>query len=93
MGGDAALEADPELAEGRQPRMRALDHPAMTAQTLLALDALAGDARLDAAPTEMLATALAIVGIVRMELAGPAPGPARLALDRWQCIDHLLEDH
>ena len=93
MGRDAALEADPELAEGRQPRMRALDHPAMTAQTLLALDALAGDTHPDAPPPQMLAAAFAVVGFVRMELVGPAPGPAGLALDRGQRIDHLLEHH
>lgn len=71
MGGDAALEAHPELAEGGQPRMRALDHPAMTAQALLALDALAGDAHPDATPPQMLPTASAVVGFVRMELVGP----------------------
>ena len=65
----------------------------MTAQALLALDALAGDAHPDATPPQMLPTASAVVGFVRMELVGPAPGPAGLALDRWQRIDHLLEHH
>lgn len=48
MNVDAALKASTQLAEGSQPGVRALDHPAMTPEPIIALDAAPGNTRRDA---------------------------------------------
>lgn len=45
---DATLEAGAKLAEGSQPGVSALDDPAVATEPVIALDALASDASLDA---------------------------------------------
>lgn len=63
---DPALEANAQLAHTREPGMGTLDHPAMTSQTVIALDPLAGDARDYAPLPEMIAAAVNVVGLVSM---------------------------
>ncbi|MNY70040.1 hypothetical protein D3C86_2080900 [compost metagenome] len=45
---DAVLKASAQLAEGSQPGVRALDHPAITPEPVIALDAASGNTRRDA---------------------------------------------
>lgn len=90
---DATLEADAQLAEGSQPGVRALDHPAVAAESVIALDAFAGDAILDAAALEVSAAARIVVAFVGMQLVRPTPRLAAGAGHSRQRIDQLLEDH
>ncbi len=90
---DAPLEADAQLAHSGEPGMRALDHPAMPPQSVVALDPLASDACGDAPMLEMLAAAVDIVGLVGVQLAWSTSWTPGLAGDRRQGIDQFLEDH
>ncbi len=74
---DAALEAHTQLAECCQPSVRSLDHPAMTPEPVVALDAPAGDAVLNATALEMVAAAMEVVALVSVQALGPASWPAR----------------
>ena len=88
-----ALEADAQLAEGCQPGVRALHNPAVTAQTVIAFDAPAGDAALDASLSEMSAAARKVVALVRMQFVGPAARSAALASDCGDGVNEFLEHH
>ena len=90
---DAALEAHTQLAECCQPSMRSLNHPAVTPEPVIALDAPAGNAILNAMALEMVAAALEIVALVGVQPFRPAFWPARQAPDSRQVVDELLEDH
>ena len=89
---DAALEAHTQLAECCQPSVRSLDHPAVTPEPVIALDAPAGDAVLNATALEMGAAAMEVVALVRVQVLGPASWPARQAPDSGQVVDELFED-
>lgn len=56
MDGHVLLEANAPFAESCTSSMRALDYPAMPALSLIGLDILARNARLDASFAQMLAT-------------------------------------
>ena len=90
---DAALESGAQLAQGCQPGVSALDHPAVTSEPVIALNASAGDAILDTSALEMGATSREVVALVCMQLARPPARSARLAAYGRQCIYQLLEDH
>ena len=75
----AAFEADAQLAEGCQPGVRSLHHPAMAPQPVVARDAPAGDAALDTSSPEMFPTAREVVALVGMQLVGPTARSAALA--------------
>ena len=79
MNVDATPETGAQLAKGRQPGMRALDHPAVAPEPVIALDALAGDAILDASVLEVGTASRIVVALVRMQLVGPAARPARFS--------------
>ncbi len=66
---DAALEAHSQLAECCQPSVRSLHHPAITPETVIALDAPPGDAVMNATALEMVATAVEVVALVRVQQA------------------------
>jgi hypothetical protein len=53
MNVDASLKASAQLAEGAQPSMGALNHPAMAPEAVIALDPLAGDAIPDSSAFEV----------------------------------------
>lgn len=93
MNVNAALEASAQLAEGCEPRVCALDDPAMATKPIIALDAFASDAVLDTAAFEMSTAARVVISLVRMQLAGPAAWPAWLATHRWQGVNQRIEDH
>src|SRR4051794_13536826 len=57
----AALVADHRPAQARDPGQGTLDHPAILAEALAALDAAPGDARDDAAPAAGTAAAGVVV--------------------------------
>lgn len=93
MNVDAPLEASAQLAEGGQPGVCALDDPAMAPKSVVALNAFAGDAVLDATSLEVRVASRVVVTLVRMQLAGPATWPATLARHRWQGVDQLVENY
>jgi hypothetical protein len=90
---DAALESGAQLAEGSQPGVGALDHPAVAPEPIIALDAPAGDAILDPAAFEMGTASRVVVTLVRMQFLRPPARPAPLATHRRQGVDQFLEDH
>ena len=67
--------------------------PTMAAQSIVALDAPAGDAIDDAPAPEVRPAARKVVALVRMQLARPAARSAALSSHIGQGIDQLLEDH
>jgi len=73
--------------------MRTLDDPAMTSESIVALDAPASNPILDAAALEVLPAAWIVVALVRMQLVRQTLRPATSARNRGQRIDQLLEDH
>ena len=93
MNVDATLEAGAQLAEGSQPGVSALDHPALAPEPIIVFDASAGDAILDPAAFEMGTASRVVVTLVRMQFPGPSTQPAPLATHRRQGVDQLLEDH
>lgn len=91
MNVDATLEASAQLAEGGQPGVCALDDPAMATKSVVALNAFAGDAVLDATALEVRAASRVVVPLIRMQFAGPAAWPASLARDRRQGVNQFVE--
>src|ERR671935_195092 len=87
-----ALVADREPTVLGQPSQRPLDDPAMPSQALAALDALAGNAHLDVAPPQGLATARNVVGLVRVQLVRACAGPSAAALDGGNAVQQGLKD-
>jgi len=88
-----SLEAYAQLAEGRQPGVCALHHPAMTAKSVITLDAPTSDTALDAALPEKLAAACKVVTLVGVQLVGPTARSASLARDPRYGIHEFLEHH
>jgi len=89
----SSFVANGESAELGQPGQGALDDPAITAESFVAVDATPGDAILDAPPPQGLATAGIIVSLVGMQLVRSfARSPVALT-DRLQAVDQDLEHH
>jgi hypothetical protein len=87
------LVPDRQSPVARQPGQGPLDHPAVPAQPLARLDALARDPHLDPAAMEEPSTARDVVRLVGMELGRAlAPLPGGLA-DRGHGVDQVREDH
>ena len=93
MNVDTTLEAGAQLAKGRQPGMCALDHPAMTTQPVIALDAAPRDTALNASTFEVSTAPREVIALVRVQLAWPTTRSPWFATHRRQQIDQLLEDH
>ncbi len=93
MNVDAALETSTQLAEGGQPGVRALDHPAMTPEPVVAFDDAPGNTRGDPQLAQVKAAASIVIALVGMQFVRPAPGPTATATYRWQRVDQLLENH
>lgn len=87
------FEADAQLPHACEPGMGAFEDPAMTAQAVVALDPVACNPRTDAALFEEGATPLDVVGLVGMQLAGPASRTAWFSADVRQGVDQLLKHH
>ena len=90
---DPAFVSDGKPPEAVEPSEAALDDPPVTAKLLLGFDAAPCDARLDAAAATGASAPTVVVGLVGMQLVGPAPWPARLACHRRHGIEHRLERH
>ncbi len=87
----AMLVADGEASEAGEPGERALDHPAVAAEAIGAFDAPARDARGDGPLAALGAAAAVVVGLVRVELAGPTAGPAQAAAHARHDVQHGRE--
>ena len=72
----AALVADGETAEAAEPGERALDHPAVAAQSLTGLDALAGDAG-GMPRCDRRGGSRHVVAFIGMQLLRATPGTTR----------------
>jgi len=81
------LVADREAPEPMQPGERSFNDPAVAAEFLGRLDALAGDPGHDAAQTTAEAQHPIVVGLVGMELVRATTRPAARAPDGWHRID------
>ena len=88
----AALIAHAETAKLVEPRQGALHHPAVTAQALTGVDALAGNAHPDVAARQRPAAARNVIGFVGMGFVRAlAAAPVGLP-DRGHGIEQFLED-
>jgi hypothetical protein len=81
-----------EAAELVEPREGAFDHPAMATKSSAGLDALAGDAHLDATAMQELTTARDVVRLVRVHLVWTLARPTARAFDGRNRVDQFLED-
>lgn len=72
MNVDAPFKASAQLAEGGQPCVRTLDYPAVAPEPVVAFNAFAGDAVLDAPALEMRVAARKVVALVGMQFGGPS---------------------
>ena len=88
----AAFVADGEAAVATEPGQRPLHDPAVAAQASAALDASSGDAREDAPAATGLSAVGKVVGLVRMQFAGPSARPADALSDRRDSINHALKE-
>ena len=86
-----SLVADGEAAELGGPSQRPLHDPPVSAQTLAALDAAAGDAVLDATAGEHLTTAAVIVGFTGVQPRRAFARSSPALADRRDSIHHRLE--
>lgn len=87
----AALVSDGEAPEFGEPGECALDDPAMLSEMGAALNALPGNAMLDAAFGASLATAGIVIPLVGMQLAGPMARPATLAMNGRNGVEQRIE--
>jgi hypothetical protein len=87
----ATLVADGEAAEAGEPGERALDNPTVAPQALGTVDAAPGDARHDPAVAAGPVAGGVVVGLVGVELGGPAPRPPAALSDRPHRIQHRRE--
>lgn len=87
----APLVTDGEATESSEPSQGALNHPAVSAQALAALDAAAGDARNNGPPAQRLSAEGEIIAFVGVQLGRAAAWAAGALPDRRYGIDHLLQ--
>lgn len=86
-----ALVSDGEAPEFGEPGECALDDPAMLSEMTAALNALPGNAMLDAAFGASPATAGIVIPLVGMQLAGPMARPATLAMNGRNGVEQRIE--
>src|SRR4051812_6218786 len=89
---DAALVPDSQSPEAVEPGKRAFHHPAMSSQTLAALDAAPGNARLDRTPAQRRSAMREVVALVGMELGRSPLRSADAMADRRHGIDQRFEE-
>ena len=79
---------------GQQPAQRALDHPAVPAQTRAGVPADASDPGGDAAPAQIAADPRHVVALVAVQLERPAPRvPTAATADRRHGVQDRLDEH
>lgn len=86
-----ALVAAVEASAARQPGHGPLHDPAVPAQALGRLDALAGETVWDAAGSELLPQVAVVVSLVAMQLAGPPASGSASGTDGRNTADHRDE--
>ncbi len=77
MNVESTLEANTELAEAREPGVRAFHDPAVLAQAIAALDTSPGHSTFDAPLPQMCSTPSVVIALVRMQLGGSLARPTR----------------
>src|SRR3954466_5870038 len=88
----ASLVADGQSTEAAEPGQSAFDDPAMSSQTLAALDAAPGDAIADPSPAQGTRAARQVIGLIGVELVRALAGPSPTLADRRHSIDQLVKD-
>jgi len=82
-----------QAAHAGKPCQGALDDPAVTAQPFAALDASAGNARLNTALAASAAAALGVIRLVGVQFAWPLARPAAPAFDGRYPIEQFSQGH
>lgn len=90
---EAALEANPELAETSKPGMCALDDPTMTPEPLTAFDTTAANTGLDAALSQIAPATSEVIPFVGVQFARPLARLPVQARYRRNGIKRGLECH
>jgi hypothetical protein len=90
---DAALEAHTQVLRSGQPGMCSLNHPAVTPEPVIALDALVGDPLPNATTLQMVATVMKVVTLVDVQPFVPALWPPQQVSDSGRVVDGLFEGH
>ena len=88
---DAALVPQPQAAAWVPPGDGPLDLPTVPPPPFARLDALAGDPRRTAAPTQRRPGAAVIIGFVRVPLLGAPARATQGPADRTNRLDHRLQ--
>ncbi len=90
---EAALEANPELAESGEPNMCALDNPTIPPEPVATFHVAAGDTSLDAALLQITPAECEVMALVCMQLARTFAGLAAQARHRRDGIQRGFECH
>jgi hypothetical protein len=90
---ELALVANDEAPVLIEPRMRALDHPAVAPQGLTGIDPFACDARNNPSRATRRPAARDVVRLVRVQLRGPTAPVAGRGANRGDPIEHGFEGH
>ncbi|MGF6652704.1 hypothetical protein OKW34_003293 [Paraburkholderia youngii] len=93
MNVETPFETNAQFAETGKPCMRALDHPAMPPEPLLAFRAATGNTGRDSALLQVTPTAGKVIALVRMQLARGFAGLAIQTRDCRNGIERGLECH
>jgi hypothetical protein len=88
----AAFVADDDPAISGEPGQAALDYPAVSPQTLGAVDPAPCDPRLDGAPAQRLSALREVIALIGMELGRPSLRSANTVADRRHRIDHRRKE-
>ena len=78
-----------ETPEAIEPCEGAFDNPAMPPELFLALDALAGNTRENAALAASFAATGVVISLVSVALVGPFLRAARLSANRGNGVEHI----
>jgi hypothetical protein len=82
---------DLELPEAVEPGVRALDNPTMTAESLLRLYALAGNARRDTPPPQSRPVLPRFISLVGVQFGGTSARSSAGTLDRMNRVNRQLQ--
>ena len=94
-GGGLTMEAHGQTAEGKDPRIRPFDRPAVATEPLAGLDTATGDPGYDPAPPQSLPADGKIVAFVAVELGwaeARSAGLTNRAANRRDRIDQWLQE-
>src|SRR5918911_2518808 len=83
------LITNPQPPVTIEPTPRALNDPAMAAQSLTAVHPFASDSHFDPAPADCPATSRVIIAFVSVQLLRPLAGTPSRPLDRLNGVEHL----